>query len=433
MVLVPRSIRFPRLVCLSLLTGLMLLPGVQTFAQTAAPAPFTKFTRDALKQFDTWDSNHDGTLSETEIDALLTSPKVTGEDAAVAASLKIAVRSRKFTVPPITRDYLNKFDAYAATQPVKSGTAAKEAEVAIGDTVLAPKASAEAKSAPFPPLERIRRLCLTRIQHRETAAFTGTPKLNTVHQGQLGDCYFLAVLGAMLNRDAENVHQMIAACPDGSFDVTFPAVKKTHVPAFTDGEIALSSSASNSGRWVAVFEAAFGDVRNGILNTGKDSKDVKQIAVATDAIRDGGSILATIRTLTGHNARRFVLRRTGVQEMPPTDRAATRLPALRDTITSALKDKRLIGASTNTADLPPAISPKHAYAILSFDAVSDTVTLWNPHGNQFTPVGEPGLKNGYPTKDGVFTVPLAELARIFVGVTWETADPVPPATIAVKS
>jgi hypothetical protein len=225
----------------------------------------------------------------------------------------------------------------------------------------------------------------------------------------------------MLNRDPGQLQNMIASSADGGFDVSFPGTKKTHIPSFTDGEVALSSSAGSSGCWVAVFEAAFGSVKNGIQNPGPKAD------ILTDAIRDGGTMSATIRTLTGHAAKRYALRKPGVKVMPSAERAAARLPVLREAITSALKDRRLAGAGTNTADLPPGISPKHAYTILDFDAASDTVRLWNPHGNRFVPAGEPGLTNGYPTKDGVFSVPLSEFARVFSGMTVETPVTASPA------
>jgi thiol-disulfide isomerase/thioredoxin/tetratricopeptide (TPR) repeat protein len=65
------------------------------------------------------------------------------------------------------------------------------------------------------------------------------------------------------------------------------------------------------------------------------------------------------------------------------------------------------------------LTPKHAYALLRYDSKTDTVDLWNPHGNNFKPKGPPGLTNGYPTKDGLFTVPLDDFVQQFTGVSFE--------------
>lgn len=41
-------------------------------------------------------------------------------------------------------------------------------------------------------------------------------------------------------------------------------------------------------------------------------------------------------------------------------------------------------------------------------------------GNQFTPKGNPGRANDYPTEKGVFTVPLHEFCEIFGDLSVET-------------
>jgi hypothetical protein len=48
------------------------------------------------------------------------------------------------------------------------------------------------------------------------------------------------------------------------------------------------------------------------------------------------------------------------------------------------------------------------------------VTIWNPHGNTFKPKGAQGLKNGYATSKGVFTMPVEEMVRVFRGLVYET-------------
>ena len=67
----------------------------------------------------------------------------------------------------------------------------------------------------------------------------------------------------------------------------------------------------------------------------------------------------------------------------------------------------------------PGLTPKHAYAVLAYDEATDQVTLWNPHGQAFTPKGPAGLANGYPTKDGVFRLPVEEWVVQFSGFAYE--------------
>ena len=95
-------------------------------------------------------------------------------------------------------------------------------------------------------------------------------------------------------------------------------------------------------------------------------------------------------------------------------------------IGGALAQKRLVTCGTGSEPQPPGISGRHAYAVLGFDAKADALTLWNPHGNSFKPKGEPGLQRGYPTRAGVFAMPVADFVRTFRGVNVETDKPVEP-------
>ncbi len=81
--------------------------------------------------------------------------------------------------------------------------------------------------------------------------------------------------------------------------------------------------------------------------------------------------------------------------------------------------------------IPPNISVKHAYAVLAYDATTDVVTFWNPHGQTFRPTGAPGLTHGYPTEHGRFSVPLSEVGQFFTGFTFEgpTAPTTAPAAV----
>jgi hypothetical protein len=70
----------------------------------------------------------------------------------------------------------------------------------------------------------------------------------------------------------------------------------------------------------------------------------------------------------------------------------------------------------------PGLSPDHAYAVLSYDADTDAVELWNPHGENFSPAGAPGADNGYATVKGIFQIPVAQFVRQFSGMAFEVTD-----------
>jgi hypothetical protein len=64
--------------------------------------------------------------------------------------------------------------------------------------------------------------------------------------------------------------------------------------------------------------------------------------------------------------------------------------------------------------MTPADSAGERYAVVSYARAHDLVGVWNPHGQEFSRKGEPGLANGYPAEHGRFTLPLTE-AYTFCG------------------
>ena len=120
------------------------------------------------------------------------------------------------------------------------------------------------------------------------------------------------------------------------------------------------------------------------------------------------------------------MKRPAAPPLTPEEKLA-KLANLREMLTTAIKEKKLICAGTPATGLkPPGISLKHAYAILDYDASRDILTVWNPHGNTFHPKGDPGLTNGYVTEKGQFEVPLPEALTFFSGIVFETDQSAPP-------
>jgi hypothetical protein len=101
-------------------------------AAADATQKHTPFVTVLMRNWDKWDTNHDGELSVPEIDKVVSDPSVKGDDAAVAGTLKLMSRSRKITVPRLTRDYFAQYDVEALAHPVKTSAAA--AESATTDT-----------------------------------------------------------------------------------------------------------------------------------------------------------------------------------------------------------------------------------------------------------------------------------------------------------
>ena len=377
-------------------------------AQTTAAA--TPFTNVVLRNFATWDADHDGMLTVAEVENLVRNPKITGEDAAAVATLDMLARKTRTTAAPlVTKEYLTQY-------------------------------AADPHSATYPGYEKRFELCAKRIAATPNAMYTSpsAPQLKSVCQGMIGDCFFVSVVGAMLNRDPNQVRSMISQRPDGSSDVVFPAGQHAHVLPITDTEVALSGNSLGTGRWLATLESGFANIRRDMKKTDDAALTRATPAIAepdptilaTDIIRTGGSMHMVIEFLTGHAIGHVILRHGGVKEMPTAAEQQPLLPAIRTGVSEALRDKRLVGTGTTLDARPKGISGDHAYAIVGYDAATDRITIWNPHGVDFSPKGEPGLVNGYPTVNGIFTMPLLEFAQVFEAVNWELNEPSKVRTLA---
>ncbi|MFM1873018.1 MAG: hypothetical protein RL398_2440 [Planctomycetota bacterium] len=392
----------------------------------AKPAPFVEVVK---ANFAAWDEDGDDVLGADEIDRACTDPEVVGEAAAAIASLKRIVRAGTYEVPPLTVEGIAK--AATPARP-SAGPVAKQADAAAkpsgGDADRAdsgeqPVAQNTPKKAPNFTSTYAR--SLQRIRGTERALFVDpTPDLDACRQGPIGNCWFVATIGAFVHRDPAALRAMITEV-DGGYVVTFPGGRSEQVAAITDAELALGGTTGDEGLWLPVLEKAMGQIRI----DGNPKKYTAQ--TASDALA-GGSTATVIKLLTGHQTTRIALHkrvRANVTPQPAAENVAP--PAelavkVRAALQEAGKARRLMTCSTNTAKHPPGIVGKHAYAILGYDAERDVVTVWNPHGNTRTVKGEPGLANGYPTKRGVFDVPMLEFVQAFSSVVVETGEPVPP-------
>jgi hypothetical protein len=409
----------------ALATSALLAESVKT------PLQHTPFTTALLRNFDTWDTNHDGTLSVDEINAAVVDPKIKGEDAAAAASLKLLTRSKKDKMPALTKEFFADYDKHAvALMEHRKEPAPADAANATVDTVSSGATTQPAaRSAKLPAdFDLYFAASKDRIARGGAVPYTGRFDLTHTRQGPLGDCFLVSSVSTLVYHDPDRAAKLITPQKDGSYVVQLPTTRPIEVPALTDAELAISSTTAGDGEWLAIMEQAFGKYR--ALSKG-ESDDVE----GTELIRTGGDSMPTLHALTGHKIVRFAFGKT-VEEH--TANAEKMLPKLREELVSALADHRAItagvaGRKAATTEetiketaalpkLPPDINSNHVYAVLSYDKATDIVEIWNPHGQHFEPKGPAGLEHGYPTEHGRFKLPLTEAFAFYSSFTFETAE-----------
>ena len=83
---------------------------------------------------------------------------------------------------------------------------------------------------------------------------SGDPNLMTFHQGRVGDCYLLAVIGAFVARDPQSVRAMFKPQPDATYEVDFASGKKITVLNATDAELLQGAKMGDDhGIWLQIF------------------------------------------------------------------------------------------------------------------------------------------------------------------------------------
>jgi hypothetical protein len=376
----------------SSLFALALLSATAFLGAPAAAAPLRQdgFLDQVRESFSAWDSDHDGTLSADEIERALDDPAVKGPAAAAAASLRRAIRANP-QISPVTIDRL----AAAVNDP----------------------ASANVKP---PRYQAMFDTALRRITAAKRDLFvSGLPRVQTLGQGRLGDCFLLAALGTFADAQPEHLKKMVTERGDGKVAVHFGDGEDVIVDLPTDGEIAIGAGTLNDGLWANVFEKAIGTL---YLARQKTHRHVTPY----DIIGVGGTPSSPLSILTGHACKKLHCADFQKGQLSSADREA-KLAEMRQELAAAFKSGRLVVSGTaglgGGETIVRGLYYNHSYGVLAYNAAIDVVTFWNPMGNHFVPAGDPGLVNGYATSHGRFDVPLAEAVMWLGAFSIETDQP----------
>jgi hypothetical protein len=354
--------------------------------EKASSGDLERFLAVLEKNFAAWDVDRDGVLSATEINTLVESPQVQGEAAAAIAALKRASRFKKVMLPAFTLEHLQQL---AKTQPPEKG---------------------------MPDFPAMFGGSLKRITSSQRELFDAAgPRIETIRQGKMGNCFSLAPLAALAHERPDYIReQMIRPLEDGRYVVKL-GQHEVKVATPTDAELALTSENEDGSLWVNVYEKAAGIAHN------EQKPADKRESTGLDALNRGGSAGTQLAFITGREMFRVSCSFAKKKDLPLAE-YDKHMAELRAALTAATKGNRLMTCGTLKTTIP-GLTPNHAYAILGYDSATDVIRVWNPHGDTREVKGEPGPKNGYPIRDGIFELPLTVFVKEFSGTAYEIALP----------
>lgn len=192
---------------------------------------------------------------------------------------------------------------------------------------------------------------------------------DAIDQGTIGDCYFLAALGAVAEQKPELIKNMIN--DQGAFyEVTFPGAQDNIqlVLPPTDAEFGLYNNASEHGTWATLLEKAYGSYKQEVKGKGG--------LTPTEGADGGGQTETVLELLTGEEFE-------GLKINEDTD--ISQLSKMFDEAFLSGKEMPVTAAvfGGRSGRSPDGFPGPHAYTVTDFqynDEGKGVVTVYNPHG-----------------------------------------------------
>lgn len=247
----------------------------------------------------------------------------------------------------------------------------------------------------------------------------GDPSYETIAQNGF-DCYLMSAFAAYAHRHPTHLKSMFKELPDGSVQVTFGSGKRATISPLTDAELVMGAKANRDhGIWANVLQKAYSGIRLEQKEQ-RSGQEIDPFQVTVKELLAGGDSGVVMSDLTGRRSDVFRPRNSYDTNPGQTVKKAhellARLEAARRVMCALTPHGKSLG-------LPRGIVGAHFYAVISYDARTQRIKLFNPWNNNLKPKGEPGLTHGYPTKDGVFEMPVHEFCQVFAMLVYETDQP----------
>jgi hypothetical protein len=193
-----------------------------------------------------------------------------------------------------------------------------------------------------------------------------------IRQGQLGDCYFLATLGSIAQRDQGAIEDMFINNGDGTYTVRFfrggtadYVTVDRYLPTTSSGYLAYQGSNQlysnvNGELWAALAEKAYAQINEQGWIGQNGTNSYQGIS--------GGWMESVAEQVLGRNA-------TSVSNTSAS------------TIINALAAGKMVTAGSKSSGTSNGVVGSHAYIVTGYDSATQTFKLYNPWGtNQPAPL-----------------------------------------------
>jgi hypothetical protein len=333
-----------------------------------------EFTATVQQNFQSWDLDQDGALSNVELDRALANPELKGDAAAAAVVLRrqsAALQSCTNSGRGVTRADLEFFTAHGVPD-----NATATFKVNMG---FKANCKAAANLGPAPDL----------------MSENFDPRL--VEQGRAGSC---VLLSTQSGASPEQLKSMLEPLPNGTVNVHFADGQTQNVRDLTLAERLYHAKSPEGGRWPGLVEVAIG--QRIFAHSPKEDGSFRSAAnginpeEAAQALHGRSIARADLDQMSIQDTRRMLI---SLMDCPQPWLAGSR---------KTIKGQDSV---VSIEDLHNGIQNNHAYSIEGFDAESDTIQLRNPwrHGEW---VIRPDGRD-----DGTFSMPLRDFYASYAWVS----------------
>ena len=324
----------------------------------------------------------DQQITRAEMISLLRSPGADGiVDSMELADLRLVVTGNRYAMPAYVRELARDVVHSNPANLRFKGQTAGNLAVGSSGTLLNNLVDKWFMGADEP--------AITGSYTYQTAAgnlFSGTPSRNDARQGALGDCYFIASLASIADKNPDAVRNLFIDNSDGTYTVRFYAgalgsffsnglfssgfrsgsgtpdyvTVNRRLPADAIGRLAYSGfgqsiASATTTLWIALAEKAYAQW-NETGNQGRDGTN-------RYAAMEGGWMSNVNAQVLGYNSTNSALS-----------------SASKQSLINAITSSQAVTIGTQTRASAGGLVGGHAYLVTGYNASTDTFSLYNPWG-----------------------------------------------------